>query len=203
MEMIFETFPIHVFTPAIRRFEGSTPRKSWRRFRYSGQTLLLDLGQSLQKNLFMKNLIAYRRWKYIHNSVPPEKLFELNNCPGVAKTQVWEVNDNLKKKTSQRCNCRELPKWPKLQQINMAHLVCVWLDCDGSSDVEICSRILTWNKISTLFGWGLIVMLVLRSKLAPTAVIPYTTACSPWRITFTWKFGWSQSCRGFHFPIVS
>ena len=40
----------------------------------------------------------------------PEKLFELNNCPGVAKTQVWEVNDNLKKKTSQRCNCRELPK---------------------------------------------------------------------------------------------
>ena len=69
--------------------------------------------------------------------LPPEKLFELNNCPGVAKTQVWEVNDNLKK-TSQRCNCREPLKLPKLQQINMAHLVCVWLDCDGSSDVEIC-----------------------------------------------------------------
>ena len=47
--------------------------------------------------------------------LPPEKLFELNNCPRVAKTQVWKVNDNLKKKTSQRFNCREPPRWPKLQ----------------------------------------------------------------------------------------
>ena len=56
----------------------------------------------------------------------------------------------------------------------------------------------------TLVGCGLMVMLVRRSRLAPTAVIPYTTACSPCRITFPifvtmvgwrlfWDLAWSWS----------
>ena len=75
-----------------------------------GKHYFLTLGSVYDKT-FQHEALQYFdfRHKKILNA-PPEKLFELNNCPGVAKTQVWEVNDNLKKKTSQRCNCREPPK---------------------------------------------------------------------------------------------